>query len=433
MNPSSPVASFSSLAASSSAPSDVTPAPSPEAIEQLRSSIRTSSLYRLLAEVPDRRGAQGRRYPLPVLLTSVLLGLCCGCGGYLSCARWLRALPAETLSELGFSNGRTPCAATFLNVFRVLDWDEVSKQLWKWTSTLGESDRAPSGKDSLQDARRWLGLAIDGKWLRGSLAEKAETACIVSMVSHETGHNVIEAGVPRKRGELSLAPDLVETAVGPGTVVTGDALFTQRALCETIVEKQGHYLLIVKGNQKTLKEQVQGVLGQVTSKEAAEQKRHVASQGNVGHGRAENRIIVLATPRPGEVDWPGAKQVFALTRSRSPHGHGRKPIKESWEVVYGITSLGAEEATAAETLDLQRMHWSIENRVHWVLDTFFREDEKRILIGKVARALATLRRAALTILKGLGKRSVPHGSDVARADPSAALRAIAKLGVVADN
>ncbi len=163
MNPSSSVASFSSLVASSSGSPDATLAQSPEAIEQLRSSIRSSSLYRLLAEVPDRRGAQGRRYPLPVLLTSVLLGLCFGCGGYLSCAGWLRALPRETLSDLGSSDGRTPGAATFLNVFPVLDWDGVSKQLAKWTITPGETVRAPASKDPLQDARRWMRLAIDGR------------------------------------------------------------------------------------------------------------------------------------------------------------------------------------------------------------------------------------------------------------------------------
>ncbi len=87
--------------------------------------------------------------------------------------------------------------------------------------------------------------------------------------------------------------------------------------------------------------------------------------------------------------------------------------------------MSAEEAIAADALDLRRMHWSIQNRVPWLLDTLFREDEKRILIGKVARALVTLRRAALTILKGLGKRSVPRGSDVASADPAAALQVIA--------
>ncbi len=72
------------------------------------------------------------------------------------------------------------------------------------------------------------------------------------MVSHETKCNVIETGVPRKRGEFTMASELVTTAVGPGIVVTGDAPFTQGALCEAIVRKQEYYLLIEKGNRRDL-------------------------------------------------------------------------------------------------------------------------------------------------------------------------------------
>src|SRR5687767_2811087 len=75
-----------------------------------------------LREIPDPRGRQGRRYALVGLLALCLVGFCTGSQGYLSVARWARFLKLDVLQALGFPRGRTPCAATWLNLFRVLDW-----------------------------------------------------------------------------------------------------------------------------------------------------------------------------------------------------------------------------------------------------------------------------------------------------------------------
>ncbi len=54
---------------------------------------------------------------------------------------------------------------------------------------------------------------------------------------------------------------------------------------------------------------------------------------------------------------------------------------------------------AVQFAEAVRSHWGIENQVHWVLDTAFREDESRIRAGYAAENLATLRHMALNILK----------------------------------
>jgi predicted transposase YbfD/YdcC len=253
--------------------------------------------------------------------------------------------------------------------------------------------------------------------LRGSLAVGAETAHVVSVVAHVGGVSVREVGVGSKEGELTVAPGLLASVLGPGRVLTGDALFTQRSLCRQIRDGDSHYVLIVKENQPTLREAVEGVLGTVTRREARAQRRRSAWTVNIGHGRLENRFMLLARVTPAQVDWPGVAQVFRLERRRYRPARAGKPAQESQEVAYGITSLPVEAAGPETVLRLQRGHWSIENRVHYVLDTFFREDERRVRDGKVARGVAALRRGALNLLRRLGGRSIPDAADRVKADP----------------
>jgi hypothetical protein len=400
-------------------------------------------LFPYLLAVPDPRARQGRRYPLAVLLGLCLAGLCCGCQGYLSIARWARALQADVLAEFGFQQGRTPCASTLLNLFRMLDWEAFARQLHRWVEAaclpLPQAPEAAAGAEPV-----WQGLALDGKTLRGSLAAGAEVAHGVRLVAHGVrlvahgvrlvahglGVSVTEAGVPEKQGELTVAPEVLAPVLGPGRVLTGDALFTQRTLCTQILAGGSQYVLLAKENQPTLLTEVQAVLRAVPAREAGAQERRATWTVEVGHGRIENRYLLLATVCPEQVSWPGVAQVFCLERRRyRPPGKSGSAV-ESREVVYGSTSLTADQAGPETVLRLQRGHWSIENQVHWVLDTCFREDERRLREGKLARGMAALRRGALNLLRKLGGPSVPEASDRAKADPSLVLTVI---GVPTEN
>lgn len=378
-------------------------------------------LFPYLLAVPDPRGRQGRRYELVQLLVLCLIGFCTGCQGYLSVARWARALPPERLPELGFTRSRTPCAATWLNLFRVLDWDRVAQQFHAWTEAVCLAARPPEAEPAAPTEAAdppWQGFGIDGKVLRGSRAAGAETAHVVGVAAHDSGVSVRETGVGEKQGELTVAPEVLAPVLGVGRVITGDALFTQRALCQQIREGGSHYVLVVKENQPTLRAAVEAALGPVTQAEARVQQRRSTWTVNPGHGRIENRFLLLAAVTPAQVDWPGVAQVFFLERRRYQPARGGKEARASREVVYGLTSLAPEEAGPATVLRLQRGHWSIENQVHWVLDTFFREDERRVRDGTVARGMAALRRAALNLLRLLGGRSVPEAADRVKADPT---------------
>jgi predicted transposase YbfD/YdcC len=76
--------------------------------------------------------------------------------------------------------------------------------------------------------------------------------------------------------------------------------------------------------------------------------------------------------------------------------------KESCEIAYAITSLTSEKASPQRLLELNRMHWGIENGLHWVRDETFREDRSQIRTGTAPRVMATLRNLVITILKRFG-------------------------------
>jgi predicted transposase YbfD/YdcC len=98
--------------------------------------------------------------------------------------------------------------------------------------------------------------------------------------------------------------------------------------------------------------------------------------------------------------WCGVAQVCRLTRQRIVRG------KETTETVYAITSLSPDKAGAADLLALSREHWGIENRLHYVRDVTYREDQGRTNAGHAPQVLAALRNTALTMLRRLGFKPV---------------------------
>ena len=121
-----------------------------------------------------------------------------------------------------------------------------------------------------------------------------------------------------------------------------------------------------------------------------------------GHGRVEVRSIWTSDEINDYVDFPHVGQVFWVRREVT---HLTKN-KETIEIAYGITSLTPEKASPQRLLDLNRMHWGIENSLHWVRDETFREDRSQIKTGNAPRVMATLKNLAITILRRCGATNI---------------------------
>jgi hypothetical protein len=110
------------------------------------------------------------------------------------------------------------------------------------------------------------------------------------------------------------------------------------------------------------------------------------------------RRIWTSTELNGYIDFPHAAQVFAIQRDTT------EMVSQKFrsETVYGITSVTSERANPERILALSRMHWSIENRLHWVRDVTFDEDRCRIRRGAGAQVMASLRNLAISLLRMAG-------------------------------
>jgi hypothetical protein len=128
----------------------------------------------------------------------------------------------------------------------------------------------------------------------------------------------------------------------------------------------------------------------------------VHSQCDKAHGRLETRTLQVATALNSYLDFPHCGQVFRLIRERLNLLSGKRDI----EVTYGITSLTPQEATPARLLTLNRGHWSIENRSHYVRDMAYDEDRQQIRRKNGPRVMATLRNFAISLLRLAGYRNI---------------------------
>ena len=238
-------------------------------------------------------------------------------------------------------------------------------------------------------------IAIDGKTVRGSKDNFHHRSPLHSVHawSVENGICLGQMECTNKTNEITIIPEILNLLDIKGSIITIDAIGTQTAIAEKIVENGGNYILAVKGNQGSLEEEVHATCNQ---------NMPVSDSCTVekGHGRIETRrcevfekgLIVDFDNR-----WENLTTLIKITSTRE------LPNKtEKQERLY-ISSLN----TNNDFNRLIRSHWGIENKLHWVLDMIFREDEQRKRANHAAANFAIVRKIALNLLKkNTGKESL---------------------------
>jgi hypothetical protein len=199
------------------------------------------SLAEALAQIPDPRRAHRRVHGLVALLQFAVAAMLCGAGSLYAIAQWGRERREDDptlLVELGLQPGRTPSVATLHRVFKRLDVVAFEQALGQWLAHTGVKAHEP--------------LAVDGKTLRGIHGEQIPGAHLVAVYALRSSAVLAQIRAPAKGAELAATKEALAQVELTGRVVMGDALQTQRAVCEQIVAGGGDYLLPVKGNQPTL-------------------------------------------------------------------------------------------------------------------------------------------------------------------------------------
>lgn len=204
------------------------------------------SLLAYLAAIPDPRGRQGRRHCLEAMLASIVCAWLQGARGYVAIAEWIHDQEVSLWHTLGFTR-RPPGKGAFRNLLMALEPEHFEQTVRQWvTACLG----TPPTDEELSPT------AIDGKTLCGTLHAHQRAVHLLSLLDQKTGCVLSQTRVDEKTNEAKAALALLKTLVLQGRVITGDAMFCQREVCQHILEAGGHYLFAVKDNQSTRREAI---------------------------------------------------------------------------------------------------------------------------------------------------------------------------------
>lgn len=321
------------------------------------------------------------RHELSDLLAISILAVICGAEGWVEVEEFAHCKGQWLRTFLRLPNG-IPSHDTFGRLFARLDPDQLEACFLNWTAAL---------------ARRSEGrlVAVDGKTVRRSF-DRAEAKAAIHMVSAWCEANQLVLGqlaTDAKSNEITAVPRLLELLDLRGATVTVDAMNSQRAIAEQIVEAGGDYVMQVKANQGHLHTQLKVTLDEAIALDFADMAHDRTRTVDGGHGRVETRRLWCTEEIewvPGRAWWKGLRSVAVVESKREVDG------KSSTERRYYLSSWPGDDAAAM--LAAVRGHWSVENRLHWSLDVSFCEDASRLRKGHGAENYSRLRRLALNLL-----------------------------------
>jgi predicted transposase YbfD/YdcC len=342
-----------------------------------------------LAAVPDPRARRGRRYPLTPLLALAVVAKLANHADLTALAEWARLRQAELTTWLGLPRPTMPHPTTWTRVFAALDVAALEHQVAAFFAAQCVS---PSTRHGLQ-------VTIDGKTLRGTIPAGAKQGVhLVAAYLPEAGCVLAELAVTGKANELTVAPTVLAWLDLTGMIVTGDALFAQRNLSAQIVAAGGDYLWTVKGNQPALRDDIAWLFAPLRAGEQAQDYDwRMARMVTKGHGRLEERELVVSGALVGYSEWPGLAQVFKLTVRRTD-GQG----KTTEGLRYGVTSLTAQAASPERLMELTRSHWGIEGGLHQRRDVTLGEDRSQVRTGQAPQVLACLNNVVVGLAAQVG-------------------------------
>lgn len=201
----------------------------------------------------------------------------------------------------------------------------------------------------------------------------------------------------KQTNEIGMFIPLLENLDIRGKDITSDALLTQRKLASFVVGRGAHYHFTAKGNQATLNTDIALLFENRKEPDFVEITPP-------DHGRIETRRIWCSAALNEYLDFPHVGQAFLIEREVVY----KKSGKITHEIALGVTSRTTEQANPERILKVNRGHWTIENRCHYVIDWNFDEDRSRIRTGHGPENITRLRRFAVGVIQFIsdGKSSV---------------------------
>ena len=343
-----------------------------------------------LSQVQDPRIDRCRDHDLIDILVIAICTLLCRGEGFNDMEDFGKAKQEWFKTFLNLRHG-IPSHDTFNRVFAALDPKQFLDCFLRWTQGLRQAVSEEI-------------VALDGKALRRALNKDQSIKYVVSAWAESNGLVLGQLKVADKSNEITAVPQLLRVLELSGCIVTIDAMGCQKKIAREIIEADADYVLALKGNQETVHEEVKSFLDATLQERQAarpvgarlsEAAATLVSTETVekDHGRVETRRYFQSDQLDWFADlskWEGLRSVGMVESIREWED------KKTVERRYYLSSLSLGIDTFARAV---RGHWGVENKVHWVMDVCFGEDQSRARAGYAAENLATLRRLALNLLR----------------------------------
>lgn len=336
-------------------------------------------LIEYFSEIEDPRIDRQKLHALPDILFIVFCGSICGVESWEDFVLFSHSKLDFLKKYIPLVNG-IPSKNTFQRVISRLDPDAFRACFLKWVADF---------KSELGDV-----IAIDGKVLRKSFdnANQQSAISMVSAFAADARLVLAQEKVDKKSNEITAIPRLIDMLDLKESTVTLDAMGCQKSIAEKIINAGGHYVIAVKGNQKTLHKALT-----LHFNNFFDMKHHKAVDVSVMQGTNRDRLEKRECLATDSLEWlkvkdawPGIQSCIAIRSRRTING------KQSTELRYYISS---RPANAEEHSRIIRSHWAIENSLHWVLDVVFREDDSRIRTKNAAENMAMIKHVAMNKLR----------------------------------
>ena len=340
-----------------------------------------------LEALEDPRIDRTKKHDLIDILIIAICAAICGAKNWIDIQDFGNAKIEWFSNFLNLKYG-IPSHDTFRRVFMILSPDDFQDVFIKWVQSLT--------KDT--DLKQ---ICIDGKSLRRSF-DKGKTSSAIHMVNAWSTGASLSIGqlkTDTKSNEITAVPKLLDRLQIKGTIVSADAMSCQTKIAKKIISKEADYLLALKGNQEYLEKRVKEEFLKLSSPGPKVVNIETSKAVNEGHGRLETRICKVITPKKGKAfginpleKWPELNSIIEISSERV----NKKSGIINTENRYYISSCKDSAEVLSEAI---RGHWEVENKLHWVLDVVFREDDCRSRSGYSPENFAMLRQFALNLIK----------------------------------
>lgn len=350
--------------------------------------IEPEFLVDFLQGLNDPRIDRTKKHELIDILVIAICAVICGAKTWTQIEDFGEAKTTLFSTFLNLKNG-IPSHDTFRRLFMILDPDKFLEVFIKWVSVVTKNT----------DLKQ---ICVDGKTLRRSFDKGKKSSAIHMLNAWSTGASLSLGAMlsDGKSNEIKTIPKLLDLLDVKDSLISIDAMGCQINIAKKIISKEANYLLALKGNQEKLEERVKEKFDSVSNSgpkpflvnEFVEEK-------DKKHGRFEKRRCRVITKKDGKTlginpfeKWPSLNSLIEIDSQRinATTGH------VSQEKRYYISS---EIKNAEYFLNATKLHWEVENKLHWILDVTFKEDDCRCSIGNSAQNFAMLRQFALNLIR----------------------------------